>query len=116
MKTTYYSIRSTYTPELSYSLTKTLCENDVLSYVTKAITEASAKRLMQYAFLTCRMLEWRGNIFTFIVDEPEELSPAENTRLDELITIVPAGPLSEEEMSKVFAYFGVDPDENETEG
>lgn len=119
MKTIYYSIKSAYTPELSYYLTKTVFENDVLSNVTKRITEASAKRLMQYAFLTFKISEWRGNIFTFVVDDPEELSQEENERINEILNNLPLvgrGPLNDDEMLEVFDYLGVNTDEDETEG
>lgn len=117
MKTLYYSIQSLFLPELSYYLTKTIFQNGVVS-TNKRISHASAMRLMQYAFLTGKVLNWEGNIFTFAVDEPEETSE-ENDRIDEILEDLPfigSGPYSDEQMSLVFAYFGVDENEPETEG
>lgn len=120
MKTIYYSIRSVYAPDLLYYLTKTIFENDVLSNVTKRITEASAMRLMKYAFLNFKLSEWRGNIFTFVVDEPEELSQEENERIDEILNFIPElgnkEPISDERLNVIMAYFGRDLDEIDSEG
>lgn len=92
--------------------------------IKQNITYSSAKRLMAYG-LKQPSFYWQGNTIKFFVRKEEkvltnenDVLPEEIERIEEVIKDFPVeykgkGPYSENEMSKILDYFGVEDDVSE---